>query len=149
MNAPSFKDAKQVMPHTLFIRPDCQYCKLFVQQLDNSELKSLVNIVNVQTTPVDPRQIHAVPAIVVSQQMLYVGRDAFAWLVNEVKKTLEPAICAYSGSAMPASIDGADVCSGGYAPRDYVPEHRPMPSEAVMNEPIETRLARLKQERGT
>lgn len=140
--------AEAQKPHTLFVKPDCQYCQLFLTQLSNTDLERMISVVDVVKTPVDPRQVHAVPSIVVERQTLYVGRDAFAWLLQELKRSLLPAMCAYTSGATPAALDGSDVCAPQLADRNFgEPEMRPTMASSD-NEPIEARLARLKQDRG-
>ena len=138
-------------PHTIFMRKDCNNCNLFTKHLIGTDLERMFNIVDVERNPVDPRQVHSVPTIVVDHNTVYVGRDAFAWLLNELKRAITPMACAYAG-AMPAALDGSDACllpmaSSKFGEPEKIPESSADASAAT--ESLEARLSRMKQERGS
>jgi len=152
MVMPQVSEAQK--PHTIFVRHDCNYCTLFTKHLMGTDLERLFNIVDVERNPVDPRQVHSVPTIVVDHNTVYVGRDAFAWLLSELKRAITPMAYDYSnsGTAVPSSIDGSETCMAPMSSTNFTdPDPIPTTSAtaAATTESIEARLTRMKAERGS
>lgn len=72
-------------PHTLFSSHQCRYCKIFLSEITRLNIIDTFNIVDVLRTPMDTSKIKVVPTIVINNQRVLSGRDAFAWLENEKK----------------------------------------------------------------
>jgi hypothetical protein len=143
--------AEPPRPHLIFVRKDCEFSNLFVRSIRGTDVERFFSIIDVQEQPVDPKKVHSVPTIVVNHNTMYVGRDAFAWLLNELKHAIKPMACAYVG-AVPAPLDGGDVdaflapmASSNFT--DAEPMTLPANKTIDESEPIDARLARMKQER--
>lgn len=142
--------AEPPRPHIVFVRKDCEFSKLFMRSLSGTDVERFFSVIDVREQPVDPAKVHSVPTIVVNHNTMYVGRDAFAWLLNELKHAIKPMGCAYEG-AVPSPLDGdGDTFLAPMASSDFTD---PEPIAAAQNktvdesEPIDARLARMKQER--
>lgn len=145
------KNVAAQKPHLLFVKRECQFCALFTKHLNGTDIERLFNIVDVKEHPVDARQVHSVPTIVVDRATVYVGRDAFAWLINEVKKSIMPISSGYSDGMAPASIDGnesflAPMSASNFSEPDVNTSHG---DSNAATETVEARLDRMKQERSS
>ena len=149
MPLPDKNIADAAREHTLFIKPGCNFCELFIKHIINTDIERSINIVDVTRVQVDPRQIHSVPTLVVSHQAVYVGRDAFAWLLHELKRVVAPAPPLMAvGAAQAFSLDGT---SDDLAPMASVhfkePEPPPKSQGNSDQMSIDERLARIKADR--
>ena len=72
-------------PNTLFSSHQCRYCKIFLSEITRLNIIDTFNIVDVLRTPMDTSKVKVVPTIVINNQRVLSGRDAFAWLENEKK----------------------------------------------------------------
>lgn len=146
------KNSAAQKPHLLFVKRDCQFCTLFINHLSGTDIERLFNTVDVQDHPVDPRQVHSVPTIVVDHATVYIGRSAFAWLLNEIKKSIAPISSGYSDGMAPASIDGNENFLAPMSSSNFNEPDAASPSQGDSNavaETVEARLDRMKQERSS
>ena len=74
--------------NTLFSSSSCKYCALFMKQLNQNFLINDFNIIDVEKTAFDVSKVKVVPTIIVNNNRALSGRDAFAWLQNEVKNQI-------------------------------------------------------------
>lgn len=72
-------------PNTLFSSSSCKYCILFLKELNKNFLINEFNIIDVEKTAFDVSKVKVVPTIVVNNNRALSGRDAFAWLQNQLK----------------------------------------------------------------
>jgi glutaredoxin len=76
---------KHSPPNTLFSSNTCKYCRMFMNTLNTSMMMDQFNIVDIHKTAFDVSTVKVVPTIVVNNNRALSGRDAFAWLQNEIK----------------------------------------------------------------
>lgn len=77
----------------LFISHKCKECDKFLKLMQESSLVQSVKQINVhQLDPRQiPRQLTAVPAIMLETEQLYIGQEAFKWLENKLKSCFSGA----------------------------------------------------------
>ena len=76
--------------HTLFVSRDCRYCELFIKMANDAGIYSEFRVVNVHTNTVDLTRVKSVPTLIADHQSVLTGRDAFAWLQNKIKESVQP-----------------------------------------------------------
>ena len=108
----------------------------------------MCSVVDVTRQRVDPRHIHAVPTIVVNNSTAHSGRAAFVWLIDELKRVIVPAMCEFGGMSA-ASLDGSDMCGRNLSSVNFKEPERMPEMSSMENESIESRLSRMKADRGT
>lgn len=140
-------NSEAARPHTLFTRPDCAYCGLFIKHIRDTEIERMINVVDVTRNPVDPRQVHSVPTIVVNHSTVYIGRDAFSWLLNELKTAISPTSMRFVHGAQPALLDDTDEDFTGLASVHFTEPEPLLQNQNTQNESVDSRLARMKAER--
>lgn len=75
-------------PNTMFSSSSCKYCKLFMNALNAHMMLEQFNIVDIEKTAFDVSKVKVVPTIVVNNNRALSGREAFAWLQNELKNAV-------------------------------------------------------------
>lgn len=78
-------DKESSPQNTLFSSSTCKYCKLFMNTLNKNMMLDQFNVIDVEKTPFDVSKVRVVPTIVVNNNRALSGREAFAWLQNELK----------------------------------------------------------------
>lgn len=78
-------DTKSLPQNTLFSCSTCTYCKLFLNTLNKHMMLDQFSVIDVEKTPFDVSKVKVVPTIVVNNNRALSGREAFAWLQNELK----------------------------------------------------------------
>jgi hypothetical protein len=78
-------DNKSSPQNTLFSSSTCKYCQLFLNTLNKNMMLDQFSVVDIEKTPFDVSKVNVVPTIVVNNNRALSGREAFAWLQNELK----------------------------------------------------------------
>ena len=91
--------------NTLFSSSTCKYCQLFLSTLNKHMMLDQFNVIDVEKTPFDVSKVRVVPTIVVNNNRALSGRDAFAWLQNEVKRMVT-GVESFGMSSAFTYIDG-------------------------------------------
>ena len=75
--------------NTLFSSSSCKYCQMFLSTLNKNMMLDQFNVIDVEKTPFDVSKVKVVPTIVVNNNRAFSGREAFAWLQNELKNIVK------------------------------------------------------------
>lgn len=78
-------DNKSSPQNTLFSSSSCKYCQLFLNTLNKHMMLDQFSVIDIEKTPFDVSKVQVVPTIVVNNNRALSGREAFAWLQNELK----------------------------------------------------------------
>ena len=78
-------DKESSPQNTLFSSSTCKYCQLFLNTLNKNMMLDQFSVIDVEKTPFDVSKVRVVPTIVVNNNRALSGREAFAWLQNELK----------------------------------------------------------------
>ena len=78
-------EGKSSPQNTLFSSSTCKYCQMFMNTLNKNMMLDQFNVIDVDKTPFDVSKVTVVPTIVVNNNRALSGREAFAWLQNELK----------------------------------------------------------------
>lgn len=140
--------------NTLFSSSTCKYCKLFLNALNKHMMLDQFNIIDVEKTAFDVSKVRVVPTIVVNNNRAFSGREAFAWLQNELKSMVS-GVESFGTSSAFTYIDedrSEYSISSPYVSIDDSPtvsaERRTM-DEGKSQADLETAMDRLKAERST
>lgn len=80
--------SSQSPANTLFSSASCRYCQLFINTLNQNMMMEQFNIIDVGKTAYDVSKVRVVPTIVVENSRALSGREAFAWLKNQVESAV-------------------------------------------------------------
>lgn len=94
--------------HTLFVSQACKYCNLFIKMANDAGIYSEFRVIDVHKNTVDLTRVKSVPTLIADHQSIHTGRDAFAWLHNKIKESVQPLM--YSDSK-----NGFDSMSSSFA----------------------------------
>ena len=62
---------------------------MFLSTLNKNMMLDQFNVIDVEKTPFDVSKVKVVPTIVVNNNRAFSGREAFAWLQNELKNIVK------------------------------------------------------------
>jgi glutaredoxin len=146
------EDKNNVPQNTLFSSSTCNYCKLFMKELNKNMMIDQFNIVDIEKTPFDVSKIQVVPTIVVNNNRVLAGRNAFAWLQNELKNMVT-GVETFGVSSAFTYVDekrGEYSMSSPYIDIQDTPTVTTEKHVSDSNKPdldIESAMSRLQQER--
>lgn len=73
------------LENTLFSSSVCKYCTMFLNELNKNFMIDKFNVIDIDKTAFDVSKIKVVPTIVINNNRVFSGREAFSWLLNEIK----------------------------------------------------------------
>lgn len=124
---PSPEAAERSPRNTLFSSSACRYCQLFLKELTKNFMLDDFNVIDVEKTVFDVSKVKVVPTIVVNNNRALSGRDAFAWLENELKNQVRGVDPHGTSSVFTFIGEDRAECtmSSQFADIDEIP-HEPM-----------------------
>lgn len=78
--------------HTLFVRSNCKYSQIFLNTIEQNDMKNEFRIVDIDKNIIDHSRIKSVPTLIADHQQFLSGREAFAWLMNKVSSVIQPIV---------------------------------------------------------
>lgn len=99
---PSAAEASGAQPHTLFVKTGCRYCDMIRSEIQDADMESMFNVVDVDTAAVDRTRVRGVPCIFADHQSILLGRDAFAWVASKKAAVVRSAGYGNSWDSMTA-----------------------------------------------
>ena len=136
------------IPNVLYYSKQCPWCAQFMQKATQADILSGFNMIDVysSTIPIPP-QVTSVPSIVIDSMQFYKGSDAFAWLENEVKKTVTNYDIDARGLEF-SIIDDSDDHGHKLETFSFI-DSQPNSVSASTDDPKDPSLDRLMQQRAS